>query len=507
MMLSIFVFWTLVEICYSSPDLAEFECLESKCWCETMGPLIVNIECSSDLDFSVPLHNLIINQTINYFLIKNVIFAEHKNFFSNLEISELAFDNVQLSSMGNLTFKGIRNLKKLMFKNSILTGIQNGTFSHLDLVDIDFKNCSIDDKFMNENHASLNELSHIAHFTMSQNKLSHLNKNWFKNLKIYFLLNLSFNMITKIDSNFFRSMTALERLNLKFNHLSGCLDQIALLPLRASLVRLILSSNQLSCVPVFDRYPNLRILDLSNNSIETLDNNVFRNLISLNILNLNHNKIKYICSDCFTKSLLYLRLEDNYLKRIPSIEPVSSLILLDLRNQNGHLEKLSNFQFDRRDSLLHLKIHLEQNDLSEFAPRSFCSRFGSYLDNFTLSHRTFVNMFKVNRCLFGQLNYKSSYTVRLFVDNGHLIESKHLDGICTCDFVNFIKLSNVLISGIKCGEFECQSNGSSYFDECVREKIYSYPSLDMSYLLFNLELTAAEAHVLTTSPPYIGDSG
>ena len=473
MIVFIIVLLSLSQIIKCSLDLAEFECLESKCWCENMGPLNINIECSKDLYFKEPIKNYIKNQKINSFLIKNVLFPDRDGFFYDLEISEIIFENVQFSSIDNETFFGIKKLKKLFFKNMILPRIANGTFSQLELVDVDFKNCSIDDKFMNENYLSINELSHIGHFTMSNNKLVHLNQNWFKNLKVYFLLNLSFNMIRHIDANFFKSMTELERLNLKFNHLRGCLDQTALLPLRPNLVRLILSSNRLTCVPVFDRYLKLRILDLSNNSIETFDNNVFQNLISLNVLNLNHNKIKYICSDCFTKNLLYLRLEDNFLKRIPSIQSTSSLILLDLKNQNGNLKQLNNYQFDRKGSLLNLKIHLEQNDLTEFAHKSFCTKYNSLLDNFTLSYQTFLNMFKVNKCLFNQLNYKSNEIVRLFIDDGHLINIKYLNDICTCDFINFIKLSNLLISGIKCNYFVCKSNQSLYIDQCAQEKMFT----------------------------------
>lgn len=464
---------SLIKMFKCSLDLAEFECLEAKCWCETIGEKNINIECSIDLEFSVPLNTLLINKTINYFLIKNVIFPQNKSILNDLDVTELIFDNVKFSSIDSNTLRGIKNLKKLFFKSLLMPRVKNGTFSHLDLVDIDFKNCSIDSNYMDENYPSINQLSHIGHFTMTQNSLTHVNKKWFKNLKIYFLLNLGYNMIKKIDSDSFKSMTELERLNLKSNQLSGCLDQTSLLPLRSSLLRLILSSNKLNCVPVFDRFPKLRVLDLSNNSIETLDNNVFRNLIALNVLNLNHNKIKYICSDCFTKSLLYLRLEDNHLKRIPSIQSISSLILLDLKNQNGHLKKLDNFQFDRKNSLLNLKIHLEKNDLSEFAPKSFCSKFDSFLDNFTMSHLTFVNMFKENKCLFNQLNYESVEVVRLFIDDGHLIDAKHLDAICTCDFVNLIKLSNVLINGIKCSNFVCKNNRSIFFDQCESEKIFT----------------------------------
>lgn len=464
---------SLSQIIKCSPELAEFECLESKCWCEKIGKLNMNIECSKDLNFNQQMKNYLKNQKIKFFLIKNVLFPEKKDLFYDLEISELVFENVQFTSIDNRTFFGIKGLKKLFFQNMILPKIENGVFFQLELVDIDFKNCSIDDKFMNENYLSINELSHIGHFTMSHNKLVKLNQNWFKNLKIYFLFNLSFNMIEQIDVNFFKSMTELERLNLNFNKLKGCFDQTALLPLKKNLVRLTLSSNQLTCVTVFERFLKLRILDLSNNSIEVFDYNVFQNLISLNVLNLNHNKIKYICSDCFAKNLLYLRLADNFLKRIPSIKSMSSLILFDLKNQNGQLKQLDNYQFDRKDSFLNLKIHLEQNDVTNFAHKSFCTKYNSYLDNFTLSYQTFLNMFKINKCLFNQLNYKSNEMVRLFIDDGHLINTKHLNDLCTCDFINFLKLSNILISGLECNNFVCKSNQSLYFDQCAKEKMFT----------------------------------
>lgn len=458
-----------------SQEITEYSCLEFKCHCEPIAESL-NIECSNQLiEFKSPLKDLIKYDTINQFTIKNAYFQTGKiphSLFNGLIISEIVFENTHITHIDNESFTGLIDVKKLTFRDLNLTKISMESFSSLNINDIDFINCKIDDTFMDNNYKSIQQLNKIDHMTLSHNKLTHLNHNWFKNFKVVSLLNLSFNKIRRIDPNTFKFMPELARLNLKSNNLSACFDQIPLLYLKMSLTRLVLAQNKLTCIPVFDRFIKLKILDLSTNLIETLDFNVFQNLISLNVLNMNHNKLKHICLDCFTKSLLYLRLENNYLNRVPNLRHLSSLILLNMKNQNGNLKQLSDYQFDRINSSLNLKVEMDQNDLNKFSFQSFCTKYGSYIDNLTISYATFLNIINItNICLLSELTYGSSDYIHLSVDKH--VDFGSVEKICNCDLMNFLKSKNVILSGIDCGDLMCVSNYTSYAQVCLNEKYFN----------------------------------
>ncbi|CAF1001076.1 unnamed protein product [Brachionus calyciflorus] len=465
----------LIKIIKLQDLIIELKCLESKCLCELIDNSTFNIQCNNQLlKFDNPLNKILsYDHQINKFLFNNSQFLNSQipnGFFEHLRINELIINNSRINSILNKSFIGLFQINKIIFNGLNLSHFESESFLGLNISDLDLVNCNIDDKFMQENSHALKNLKTLDHFTLTHNKITYLDHKWFSNLKITSLFNLSHNYIRKIDIDTFKSMTNLQRLNLKFNNFTKCFDQLPLLHLKTSLTRLILSHNKLTCIPVFDRFIRMKILDLSNNQIETLDYNVFQNLINLSVLNLNSNKLRFICSDCFNKNLLYLKLENNYLSRVPNVRHLSSLILLSLKNQNEKLKLINNYQFDRVNSVLNLKVDLDSNDLVYFESKSFCSKLNSYLDNVTFSFKTFINMINLNKCLFSELTHGSNDVVRVFV-NDEIKEQKGDNNFCTCNFKNYLELNKIILYGIKCyDELVCDRNETIYENLCSKQE-------------------------------------
>jgi len=161
-------------------------------------------------------------------------------------------------------------------------------------------------------------------------------------------------------------------------------------------------------LPVFGYLEKLRYLDLSNNSIELVETNTFTLLFNLYSLDLNNNFLSKIEKNAFASlsNLYYLKLKNNYLTKLPDISKLTSLVLLDVSNQNGNLVLLKDFQFERtKMPNLALEVNLDNNDILNVNNKAFCSRnyLDSHLDTLSLSFKTFSNLIDSNHCILGQL--------------------------------------------------------------------------------------------------------
>ncbi len=141
----------------------------------------------------------------------------------------------------------------------------------------------------------------------------------------------------------FQELVSLKRISLANNLFSGHLNQTPFESVKTSLVRIDLSHNEITKLPELGYLDKLRYLDLSHNLIENIDPVIFRFLFSLYSLDLSTNNISFIDKDAFLnlENLFYLRLGDNKLNEVPNVQTLTSLVVLDLKNQNG--ENYSNF--------------------------------------------------------------------------------------------------------------------------------------------------------------------
>jgi Leucine-rich repeat (LRR) protein len=121
------------------------------------------------------------------------------------------------------------------------------------------------------------------------------------------------------------------------NLFAGYFNQTPLEEIKNTLVRIDLSHNQITHLPTFGYLEKLRYFDFSHNLIESIEASSFTLLFNLYSLDLTANNISAIEKNAFStlSNLFYLRLGNNSLSQVPSIEALTSLIVLDIRNQNG----------------------------------------------------------------------------------------------------------------------------------------------------------------------------
>ncbi|XP_040212513.1 vasorin [Rana temporaria] len=150
---------------------------------------------------------------------------------------------------------------------------------------------------------------------LSHNKLSHLPGGVFKSLANLSNLDLSSNQITEISAETFQGLGRLERLYLIGNQIRS-IHPDAFRGLE-NLLELKLSQNQLVVAPAFS-LPHLLLLDLSYNTISTIQPGVFHasNIETLKLAGLG---LKEVPADLLSglKNLHDLDLSHNQLSKVP----------------------------------------------------------------------------------------------------------------------------------------------------------------------------------------------
>ncbi|XP_034948964.1 uncharacterized protein [Chelonus insularis] len=150
---------------------------------------------------------------------------------------------------------------------------------------------------------------------------------------------------------------------------SGFIDTIPLENLPNKTEILIFTGNTLTKLPenIFgttDRVPNLRVIDMSNNKIREISGKSFHHVRNVQRLNLDFNEISVTNQSNHPRvfsnflSLLELHLTDAFEDHPPRRDLAETLHNIFV---NSHLDQL-------------IKLHLEQNEISEFRdPNVFCN--------------------------------------------------------------------------------------------------------------------------------------
>ena len=200
----------------------------------------------------------------------------------------------------NLTYKGtIKHLKEV----SNQLKVTHLTINHVSMVEVtkhilsDFKNLI----FLNLNKCNIDRFEN----------------NVFENLIHLKFIDLSYNAITSINKIQFSQLINLQNIDLSYNLFSVLVENFLSCP---NLKVLSLHHNHINSVTptAFYQLPNLIHLQLNNNQIQHLDEQVFSKLTNLRNLNLNHNLIQEVSAGCFVKlpKLAYLYFRNNSLTAI-----------------------------------------------------------------------------------------------------------------------------------------------------------------------------------------------
>uniref|UniRef100_A0A6A7G1U3 Toll-like receptor Tollo n=1 Tax=Hirondellea gigas TaxID=1518452 RepID=A0A6A7G1U3_9CRUS len=183
---------------------------------------------------------------------------------------------------------------------------------------------------------------------ISNNKISYLNEGVFSNLANLYTVDISDNMITTLASGTLRGLSVLTHLFLD-NNLIITISDKAFYNCSA-LQKLSITGNRIKQVPkAITHLSRIQVLDLSHNSIDSLERSNLKGLHHLKRLSLNNNFLGNITVDAIPRlaHLKYLDLSHNKIGGVEhrSFEPLKDLVTLNMSHNflpdiNGLAEPL-----------------------------------------------------------------------------------------------------------------------------------------------------------------------
>jgi Leucine-rich repeat (LRR) protein len=302
------------EICKCTPDGKGIDCSGKnlKFLPELQGSNLTTLDISFNNISLIHDFNVSGKQLKYFYLNNNRIERVEKSVFSSFPaLIHIHLDYNLIIQVDPRTFEENRNLWKLILKgNPLILPNDTGILDVPSLGWIELENCNI--TYLPKN--SFKNMSKLVFLRLSNNHIQHLDIQLFYHLKQLRYLHLEGNHIKEIHPNLFKSNHVLEWLYLRQNPL-----------------------NQSSRHHFFNA-PSLILLDMSFCNINQIRNNSFSNLRNLVNLRLNNNNLKSFDMTHIPKNLEILDISGNSMKTInmtkDTIRHMRNIKYLDLTN-NG----------------------------------------------------------------------------------------------------------------------------------------------------------------------------
>uniref|UniRef100_A0A6P7FU58 Chaoptin-like n=1 Tax=Diabrotica virgifera virgifera TaxID=50390 RepID=A0A6P7FU58_DIAVI len=255
-----------------------------------------------------------------------------KNFINQLHIGQFA--NMSKLRILNLSGNHLSYLPKEIFKST-----------HIEMLDLSFNLFSVVPS------TSLSDIGiSLRHFSMRSNNIEHIDITTFPDIPLLQHLDLGNNKLTILPDNVFTSLGLLQTLDLSFNPLRSNFKE--LFHYAQGLKFLNLANTGMIVTPHFP-LPDLIFLNLSYNSIETINKNSVQQLSNLKTLDLSHNNLLQVPSQLWMHlpNLKTLELSYNPIKELLFDNFINLQSLQELNIQ--HLNSLSRFE---SEAITQLKI-------------------------------------------------------------------------------------------------------------------------------------------------------
>ncbi|XP_074844898.1 nephrocan-like [Carettochelys insculpta] len=177
---------------------------------------------------------------------------------SSLEVLKLGDNSISVLHESN--FEGLKNLRVLDIQNNLILAVSFSTFLPL----CSLQSLTLDGNNMESVYGPL-KLPRLKYLSMENNKLHTFSGSFFAPLQYLLFLRLTGNLLTKVPLNLPKSL-----LSLKLDR-----NQLKVIRFRdikhlENLSELILSENQLSSIDGIHLLPNLTILELSRNHLQSM---------------------------------------------------------------------------------------------------------------------------------------------------------------------------------------------------------------------------------------------
>lgn len=196
----------------------------------------------------------------------------------------------------------------------------------------------------------------------------------------------------------------------------------------------------------FEKYSNIRELNVSHTGLERLNKTTFKNAIQLQIFNASHNNIEEIPSLLFihAENLMKVDFSHNKIKRFDNFALSGVKQLNSLNLSFNYIEKINGDYFDSAMKLTYL--NLSNNAIDEIAPNTFL-----VLENLNSLDLSFNNIKKLNKSAFDGLVRLQSLTLQRLSNETTEIESTAFMGLNTLLSLN---LSQNRIASVEMGTFK-----------------------------------------------------
>nr|XP_020469195.1 leucine-rich repeat-containing G-protein coupled receptor 5 [Monopterus albus] len=353
-----------------------------RCRCEVDG-LLHRVDCS-DLGLREIPANLSVFTSYLDLSMNNLSVLSSGGLSSLHFLEELRLAGNDLSSVPRGAFAGLYNLKVLMLQNNQLTSVPVEALSDLPTLQARHlnnnrivsmgTNCfhglrSLETLDLNYNSlvefpTAIRSLSHLKELGFHSNSIQSIPEHAFignPSLITIFFFN---NPIQSVGRSAFQNLPELRTLSL-----NGAADLTEFPDLTGtkSLESLTITGARITSLPssVCEQLPNLQLLDLSYNQIQTLPS--FSGCESIQKIDLHHNDIEELMENTF-HGLLVLRSVDLSWNRLLSVKPNSFSALPALTKLDLSSNQLSSLPLNGLQSVTHLRL-AGNDQLMELIPQ------------------------------------------------------------------------------------------------------------------------------------------
>ncbi|CAK1553075.1 unnamed protein product [Leptosia nina] len=333
----------------------------------------------SDMEF--PFANLK-KLNISY---NNVVSLRDALFSELNELQYLDLSHNSLISLNAVTFEGLKNIIHLNLGHNKLQEINSSLFRFAKMQYVYLNNNEIHSIKFND----FNTMTHLRELDLSYNLISSIESNAFQNMLEVTSINLKHNMLSMLDTNIFINTKLLQGIDLSSNQIVSLSEgtfngkNISIFDIRQNNLQGALMKG------TFEGLYGVPELDISYQTLTSLEDYAFKGLQSLEVLLLNNNLIKNISQKSFKslESLTRLDISNNEITVLDF--DMSDLVRLNfLSIKNNRIKSISLTFFARTAALDFLDI--SNNNITKIEPHSLAGL--NQLQNFVFYNNSLAGV-------------------------------------------------------------------------------------------------------------------
>lgn len=313
---------------------------------------------------------------------------------ASLQMLFLGNYSPEIKLQSKISIPRLQNLQKLEIQAAGLVGFASGSFENIE----NLKSLDVSTNFLSS-MPNVSKATSLEYLSVANNQLRGRVWEEIRDLDKLVLLNLSRNALTNISVTALAQNKRLSFVDLSWNKL----NTLPTMSVLNNVKMLNLSNNNINSIDYqpYKLPSNLVQLNLHNNNISSLNVSAFKHLQHLEVLDLSSNQISQIDGYITIPNLWKLNISNNDLIHMPTFQEGNNIQLLSASNNVIH-----NITYDITGSL-HSMIYLtlDHNHIQEVPRKVFQNC--SYLRYINLAHNN------ISSIDWGAFSLKLTYPTRL----------------------------------------------------------------------------------------------